>query len=188
MSDNLLTNTTAHDDFDWSVDKRNVVTYTEEERKRYDDVYAGTLKTIENNEIVKGTVVAITPTDVVLNIGFKSDGLVPLSEFRDLDGVNVGEVFDVYVVNKEDRKGVLVLSRKNARMVKAWDEIVAAHASGIVVNGKITSKTKGGLIANVFGLETFLPGSQIDVKPITDYDIYVGKTMELKVVKSKRSD
>jgi len=184
MSDNLTTATNAaHDDFDWSIDKRNVVSYSDAERTKYDSVYEGTLKTIENNEIVKGTVVAITPTDVVLNIGFKSDGLVPLSEFRDLDGVNVGEVFDVYVVNKEDRKGVLVLSRKNARMVKAWDEIVAAHASGIVVNGKITSKTKGGLIANVFGMETFLPGSQIDVKPITDYDVYVGKSMELKVVK-----
>ena len=184
MSDNLTTATNAaHDDFDWSIDKRNVVSYSDAERAKYDSVYEGTLKTIENNEIVKGTVVAITPTDVVLNIGFKSDGLVPLSEFRDLDGVNVGEVFDVYVVNKEDRKGVLVLSRKNARMVKAWDEIVAAHASGIVVNGKITSKTKGGLIANVFGMETFLPGSQIDVKPITDYDVYVGKSMELKVVK-----
>jgi len=184
MSDNLATApNTAHDDFDWSIDKRNVVSYSAAERAQYDNVYEGTLKTIENNEIVKGTVVAITPTDVVLNIGFKSDGLVPLSEFRDLDSVNVGEVFDVYVVNKEDRKGVLVLSRKNARMVKAWDEIVAAHASGIVVNGKITSKTKGGLIANVFGMETFLPGSQIDVKPITDYDVYVGKSMELKVVK-----
>ncbi|MBK7148414.1 MAG: 30S ribosomal protein S1 [Bacteroidetes bacterium] len=183
MSDNLLTNATAHDDFDWSVDKRNVVTYTEEERKRYDDVYAGTLKTIENSEIVKGTVVAVTPIDVVLNIGFKSDGLVPLSEFRDVEELKLGDVFDVFVVNKEDKKGVLILSRKNARMVRAWDDIVDAHATGVVVTGKITSKTKGGLIANVFGMETFLPGSQIDVKPITDYDVYVGKTMELKVVK-----
>jgi small subunit ribosomal protein S1 len=183
MSDNLLTNTTAHDDFDWSVDKRNVVTYTEEERKRYDDVYAGTLKTVENSEIVKGTVVAVTPIDVVLNIGFKSDGLVPLSEFRDVEELKLGDVFDVFVVNKEDKKGVLILSRKNARMVRAWDDIVDAHATGVVVTGKITSKTKGGLIANVFGMETFLPGSQIDVKPITDYDVYVGKTMELKVVK-----
>jgi len=127
--------------------------------------------------------VAITGTDVVLNVGFKSDGLVPLSEFRDLDEFKVGDVYDVYVVNKEDKKGVLQLSRKNARMLKAWDEIVEAHANGTVVTGKIISKTKGGLIATVFGMETFLPGSQIDVKPITDYDVYVGKTMELKVVK-----
>ncbi len=188
MEENTLVNEApqvniAHDDFDWSVDKRNVVRYNAEDHKKYDEQYGSTLRTIENDEIVKGTVVAITGTDVVLNVGFKSDGLVPLSEFRDLEELNVGDVYDVYVVNKEDKKGVLQLSRKNARMVKAWDEIVAAHANGTVVSGKIISKTKGGLIATVFGMETFLPGSQIDVKPITDYDVYVGKTMELKVVK-----
>jgi len=187
MEENTVVNTapaaTSHDDFDWTVDKRNVVRYNEEDRKKYDVEYGSTLRTIENDEIVKGTVVAITGTDVVLNVGFKSDGLVPLSEFRDVEELKVGEVYDVYVVNKEDKKGVLQLSRKNARMLKAWDEIVEAHANGNVVTGKIISKTKGGLIATVFGMETFLPGSQIDVKPITDYDVYVGKTMELKVVK-----
>lgn len=174
---------TAHDDFDWSIDKRNVIKYTESERAKYDHEYTSTLTTVNDNEIVKGTVVAITHTDVVFNIGFKSDGLVPLSEFRDLEDLAVGQVFDVYVVNKEDKKGHLLLSRKNAKMLKAWESIVAAYGSGEVVQGKIISKTKGGLIANVFGLETFLPGSQIDVKPITDYDIYVGKNLELKVVK-----
>lgn len=187
MEENTVVNTapvtTSHDDFDWSVDKRNVVRYNEEDRKKYDAEYGSTLRTIENDEIVKGTVVAVTGTDVVLNVGFKSDGLVPLSEFRDIEELKIGEVYDVYVVNKEDKKGVLQLSRKNARMLKAWDEIVEAHANGNVVTGKIISKTKGGLIATVFGMETFLPGSQIDVKPITDYDVYVGKTMELKVVK-----
>ncbi len=188
MEENTVENTAvaavaAHDDFDWSVDKRNVVRYSDAEKEAYDKEYSSTLKTIENDEIVKGTVVAITNTDVVLNIGFKSDGLVPLSEFRDVEELKVGGEYDVYVVNKEDKKGILQLSRKNARMLKAWDEIVDAHKTGIVVTGKISSKTKGGLIANVFGLETFLPGSQIDVKPITDYDVYVGKTMELKVVK-----
>lgn len=184
MSENLEANAAVlHDDFDWTVDKRNVVHYTKQERDAYDAQYSSTLKTIENDEIVKGTVVALTNTDVVLNIGFKSDGLVPLSEFRDVEDLKSGDVFDVYVVNKEDRKGILQLSRKNARMMKAWEEIMDAHKTGVVVMGKITSKTKGGLIANVFGLETFLPGSQIDVKPITDYDVYVGKTMELKVVK-----
>lgn len=184
MSENLVNSgTTAHDDFDWNVDKRNVVKYNDDDRKKYEELYSSTLKTIENDEIVKGSVVAITPTDVVLNIGFKSDGLVPLSEFRDVEDLGIGQSYDVYVVNKEDKKGMLVLSRKNARMVQAWGQIVDAHASGVVVTGKITSKTKGGLIANVFGMETFLPGSQIDVKPITDYDVYVGKTMELKVVK-----
>jgi len=173
----------AFDDFDWTVDKRNVVRYSDAESKMYDEQYSSTLKTIENDEIVKGTVVAITSADVVLNIGFKSDGLVPLTEFRDVEDLKVGDEFDVYVVNKEDKKGILQLSRKNARMLKAWEQIVEANKNGTVVTGKISSKTKGGLIANVFGLETFLPGSQIDVKPITDYDIYVGKTMELKVVK-----
>jgi len=173
----------AFDDFDWTVDKRNVVRYSDAESKKYDEEYSSTLKTIENDEIVKGTVVAITSADVVLNIGFKSDGLVPLTEFRDVEDLKVGDEFDVYVVNKEDKKGILQLSRKNARMLKAWEQIVEANKNGTVVSGKISSKTKGGLIANVFGLETFLPGSQIDVKPITDYDIYVGKTMELKVVK-----
>ncbi len=188
MSENILENTTAntstaHDDFDWTVDKRNVVRYTDAEKAAYDVQYSSTLKTIENDEIVKGTVVALTNTDVVLNIGFKSDGLVPLSEFRDVEDLKAGDEFDVYVVNKEDKKGILQLSRKNARTMKAWEEIMDAHKTGVVVQGKIVSKTKGGLIANVFGVDTFLPGSQIDVKPITDYDVYVGKTMELKVVK-----
>jgi small subunit ribosomal protein S1 len=173
----------AFDDFDWTVDKRNVVRYSDAESKMYDEQYSSTLKTIENDEIVKGTVVAITAADVVLNIGFKSDGLVPTTEFRDVEDLAVGMEFDVYVVNKEDKKGILQLSRKNAQKLRAWEYIVEANKSGAVVQGKIVSKTKGGLIANVFGLETFLPGSQIDVKPITDYDIYVGKTMELKVVK-----
>ncbi len=188
MEENNLINatpetSTSHDDFDWTVDKRNVVRYNEEDHKKYDVLYGSTLRTIENDEIVKGTIVAITGTDVVLNIGFKSDGLVPLSEFRDIEELKIGDVYDVYVVNKEDKKGVLVLSRKNARMLKAWEEIVNAHNEGTVVTGKVISKTKGGLIATVFGMETFLPGSQIDVKPITDYDVYVGKTLELKVVK-----
>jgi len=174
---------TNHDDFDWNVDKRNVVQYTDAEKKQYSEKYSATLRTVENDEIVKGTVVTITNSDVVLNIGFKSDGLVPLTEFRDVEDLKIGDVFDVYVVNKEDKKGILQLSRKNARMIKAWEYIVDAHKTGVVVTGKVTSKTKGGLIANVFGLETFLPGSQIDVKPITDYDVYVGKTIELKVVK-----
>lgn len=184
MSDNLFTeNKGVEAEFDWNVDKRNVVTYNDADRKMYEDIYSKSLRTVENNEIVKGRVVAITGTDAVLNIGFKSDGLVPLSEFRDIEDLKIGEEYDVYVVSKEDRNGHLILSRKNARMLKAWEDILAAHKNGTVVTGKISSKTKGGLIANVFGMETFLPGSQIDVKPISDYDIYVGKTMELKVVK-----
>jgi small subunit ribosomal protein S1 len=175
---------TAHDDFDWTVDKRNVVRYDKTQHDEYDVLYGSTLRTLEDNQIVKGIVVAITNTDVVFNIGFKSDGLVPVSEFRDQEApLNIGEEYDVYVVSKEDKKGHLILSRKNAKLLKAWEQIVNAAATGEVVTGRISSKTKGGLIANVFGLDTFLPGSQIDVKPITDYDIYVGKTLELKVVK-----
>ena len=174
---------TAHDDFDWTVDKRNVVRYDKAQHDEYDVLYGSTLRTLEDNQIVKGQVVAITNTDVVFNIGFKSDGLVPLSEFRDQEELQIGESYDVYVVSKEDKKGHLILSRKNAKLLKAWEQIVNAAATGEVVTGRISSKTKGGLIANVFGLDTFLPGSQIDVKPITDYDIYVGKTLELKVVK-----
>ena len=168
----------AHDDFNWSVDKRNVSFYDKVDYDKYDVLYTPTLRSINDNEIVEGLVVAITGADAVLNVGYKSDGLVPVSEFRDEDLV-VGQKYDVYVVSKEDKKGTLLLSRKNAKLLKAWDRIVEASTTGEIVQGKISSKTKGGLIANVFGLETFLPGSQIDVKPITDYDAYDGKTLEL---------
>lgn len=173
----------AHDDFDWSIDKRNVSHYQEDERQKYDKVYEGTFVQIEDGEIVNGSVVALTKTDAVINIGFKSDGLVSLNEFRDLTNIKVGDVVEVMVVEKEDRNGHLHLSRKSARIFRAWQRIVEVHKTGEVVTGSVTSKTKGGLIVDVFGMETFLPGSQIDVKPVTDYDQFVGKTMEFKVVK-----
>jgi len=173
----------AHDDFDWGVDKRNATFYSNEQVSSLADLYDSTFKTINNDEIVIGTIVGLTKTDVVVNIGFKSDGLISLNEFRDMPSIKVGEEIEVYVVNKEDKAGQLVLSRKNAKLARAWDQIVKAFQTGIIVNGLITSKTKGGLIVDIFGLETFLPGSQIDVKPVTDYDGYVGKSMEFKVVK-----
>src|SRR6186713_343374 len=173
----------AHDDFDWSVDKRNVTSYTKEEKEKYEKVYDSTFVQINDNELIKGIVVGITKTDVVLNIGFKSDGLVSLNEFRDLQNLKVGDEVEVMVVEKEDREGHLHLSRKQARITRAWEKIVEVHKTGEVVTGTVTSKTKGGLIVDVFGMETFLPGSQIDVKPVTDYDQFVGKTMEFKVVK-----
>src|SRR6188472_3685329 len=173
----------AHDDFDWSVDKRNVASYTKEEKEKYDKVYENTFVQISDNELIKGIVVGITKTDVVLNIGFKSDGLVSLNEFRDLQNLKVGDEVEVMVVEKEDRDGHLNLSRKQARITRAWERIVQVHKTGEVITGTVTSKTKGGLIVDVFGMETFLPGSQIDVKPVTDYDQFVGKTMEFKVVK-----
>ena len=174
---------TAHDDFDWSVDKRNVSHYAEAERVKYDKVYDNTFVQINDGEIMNGLVVALTKTDVVVNIGFKSDGLVSLNEFRDTNGVKTGDTVEVMVVEKEDRDGNLHLSRKSARIFRAWERIMEVHKTGEVVTGLVTSKTKGGLIVDVFGMETFLPGSQIDVKPVTDYDQFVGKTMEFKVVK-----
>jgi small subunit ribosomal protein S1 len=120
---------------------------------------------------------------VVLNIGFKSDGLISLNEFRDIPNLAVGDVVEVMIVEKEDREGHLNLSRRQARITRAWERIVEVHKTGEVITGTVTSKTKGGLIVDVFGMETFLPGSQIDVKPVTDYDQFVGKTMEFKVVK-----
>ena len=174
---------TAHDDFDWSVDKRNVSHYAEAERLKYDKVYDNTFVQIADGQIMNGLVVALTKTDVVVNIGFKSDGLVSLNEFRDTNGVKTGDTVEVMVVEKEDRDGNLHLSRKSARIFRAWERIMEVHKTGEVVTGLVTSKTKGGLIVDVFGMETFLPGSQIDVKPVTDYDQFVGKTMEFKVVK-----
>lgn len=174
---------TAHDDFDWSVDKRNVTLYSADEKAKYDAVYDGTFKQVNDGEMVNGQVVALTKTDVVVNIGFKSDGLVSLNEFRDTPGLKIGDTVEVLVVEKEDRQGHLHLSRKLARISRAWERIMEVHKTGEVVTGLVTSKTKGGLIVDVFGMETFLPGSQIDVKPVTDYDQFVGKTMEFKVVK-----
>ena len=174
---------TAHDDFDWSVDKRNVAHYSKQEKEKYDHVYENTFVKIEDGEILNGDIVGLTKTDAVINIGFKSDGLISLNEFRDLQGVKVGDVVEVMVVEKEDRQGNLHLSRKSARIFRAWERIMEVHKTGEVVTGHVTSKTKGGLIVDVFGMETFLPGSQIDVKPVTDYDQFVGKTMEFKVVK-----
>ena len=175
---------TAHDDFDWSRDKRNVVAYSAAEKAKYDSVYDNTFKQINDGEMIQATVVSLTKTDAVVNIGFKSDGLISLNEFRDLPGgVKVGEVIEVMVVEKEDRDGNLHLSRKSARITRAWERIMEVNKTGEIVTGLVTSKTKGGLIVDVFGMETFLPGSQIDVKPVTDYDQFVGKTMEFKVVK-----
>ncbi len=174
---------TAHDDFDWSVDKRNVTSYNKEEKEKYDHVYENTFVQLNDGELMKGTVVGLTKTDVVLNIGFKSDGLISLNEFRDLPNLKVGDEVEVMIVEKEDREGHLNLSRKQARITRAWEKIVEVHKTGEVIQGIVTSKTKGGLIVDVFGMETFLPGSQIDVKPVTDYDQFVGKTMEFKVVK-----
>jgi small subunit ribosomal protein S1 len=173
----------AHDDFDWDLSNTAETFYPAEDREKMATEYDATFREFNTNEIVKGIVMAITESDVVLNIGFKSDGLVSASEFRDTPDLAVGDESEVYVVAKEDEKGQLILSRKNAKLMRAWDNIVEAYKGDKVVTGQVISKTKGGLIVDVFGLETFLPGSQIDVKPIIDYDSYVNKKMEFKVVK-----
>lgn len=174
---------TSHDDFDWSVGKRNTVKYSDDDYAKYFKEYDNSLNTVAEFEVVKGRVTSIHSGDVILDINYKSDGLVPLSEFRDTPDLKVGDYIDVYVENKEDLRGQLVLSRRKAKLLQAWEMLVDSYKNGTIIKGHVVSKTKGGLIVDCLGLETFLPGSQIDVKPITDYDIYVGKTMEFKVVK-----
>jgi small subunit ribosomal protein S1 len=174
---------TAHDDFDWSLGKRNTLSYTKEQKEMHLNNYEKTLNSIAEFEVVKGRVTAIHGGDVILDINYKSDGLVSLTEFRDTPDLKIGDYIDVYVENKEDLRGQLVLSRRKAKLLKAWDNLVDSYKNGTIIKGYVLSKTKGGLIVDCLGLETFLPGSQIDVKPITDYDAYVGKTMEFKVVK-----
>lgn len=174
---------TPHDDFDWTISNRNTVSYTEDEISKYKKEYESTMNSVAENEVVLGTVTSITSGDVVLNINYKSDGLVSLSEFRDTPDLAVGDTVKVYVENQEDERGQLILSRRKAKLIQAWDDIVDSYENGTIIKGLIVSKTKGGLIADCNGLETFLPGSQIDIKPIIDYDSYVGKTMEFKVVK-----
>ncbi len=174
---------TAHDDFDWNVNKRNKTSYSADEIVQFDKIYDHSFVNLEDGQLINGTVVAITNSDVVINIGFKSDGLISLNEFRDLPNVAIGDVIEVKVVEKEDKKGHLHLSRKQAKNFRAWEKIVQVYKSEEIVKGNVLCKTKGGLIVEVFGLETFLPGSQIDIRTVTDYDQFVGKTMEFKVVK-----
>ena len=171
-----------HDDFDWSVSNKNTVNYTEAEQKKYITDYDSTFRTILDGQLLNGRVSTITGNDALLDIQYKSDGMIPLSEFRDMD-IKVGDLIEIYVEKTEDEKGHLVLSRKKAKLLKAWENLVDSYKNGTIIKGTVISKTKGGLIVDCNGLETFLPGSQIDIKPIVDYDGYVGKTMEFKVVK-----
>ncbi|MFK7934686.1 MAG: 30S ribosomal protein S1 [Saprospiraceae bacterium] len=173
---------TAHDDFDWDAGKDDLP-YSDDQIKAYLEQYESTLSSVLENQIVKGTVTAIQSGDVVLDINYKSDGLVSTSEFRDTPDLKVGDQVDVYVEQQEDERGQLVLSRRKAKLLRAWESIKDSFENGTVIKGTVISKTKGGLIVDCSGLETFLPGSQIDIKPIIDYDGYVGKTMEFKVVK-----
>jgi len=169
--------------FDWSMDDQGFGNYSEDEKKELEKLYDGTLSEINENTLVKGTIVSITDKDVVLNIGFKSDGLVARTEFRDLAAIKIGDEVEVMIEAKEDRLGQLVLSRKRAISERAWENIVAANENDTIVEGYVKTRTKGGLVVDVMGMDAFLPGSQIDIKPIRDYDVYVGQTMQFKVVK-----
>ena len=174
---------TAHDDFNWHMDKRGAIAYTDAERVEYLEKYDITLSHVAENEIIRGRVSAISSGDVVLDINYKSDGLVSLNEFRDMPELKAGDEVEVYVESQEDSQGQLGLSRKKAKILRAWESIVDSFKNGTIISGTVISKTKGGLIVDCSGLETFLPGSQIDIKPVIDYDQYVGKMMEFKVVK-----
>jgi small subunit ribosomal protein S1 len=174
---------TAHDDFNWNITNKGGINYSDEEAVSFRELYSSTMNAVLENEIVKGFVTSINGGDVVLDINYKSDGLIPLSEFRDIPGLAVGDYVDVYVEQQEDGRGQLVLSRRKAKLLRSWESIVDSFENGTIIKGTVISKTKGGLIVDCSGLETFLPGSQIDIKPIVDYDQYVGKTMEFKVVK-----
>jgi small subunit ribosomal protein S1 len=171
------------DIFDWSMDRRGAIHYKSDDRARMLIEFETTMKAVAENEIVKGRVTAISGGDVVLDINAKSDGLVAQSEFRDFLDLKPGDEVEVYVENQEDARGQLGLSRRKAKILRAWERIVDSFNNGTVITGTVISKTKGGLIVECGGLETFLPGSQIDIKPIIDYDQYVGKSMEFKVVK-----
>lgn len=174
---------TAHDDFDWSIGKQRIRVYSDEESARYLSDYEESLRSLNENVVVKGKVTAFSSGDVVLDINHKSDGLVSASEFRDMPDLKIGDEVDVYVELAEDERGQLILSRRKAKLITAWENIVDSYENGTILKGLVVSKTKGGLIVDCLGLETFLPGSQIDIKPIVDYDAYVNKTMEFKVVK-----
>jgi small subunit ribosomal protein S1 len=177
------------EEFDWEAfeTKGFGEGYSKKKRQELTDIYEDTLTTISEKEVVKGTVVGLSDRDVLVNIGFKSDGLISSSEFKDED-LKVGDEVEVFIEEQENALGQLVLSRKKAKIVHAWDEIQKAYEQDLVIEGYVKRRTKGGLIVDIYGIEAFLPGSQIDVKPIRDFDVFVDKAMEVKVVKINYSN
>ena len=170
-----------NDKFDWDAFENDG--FNADEKAANEESYSKSLSRINENEVVEGTVVAINKREVIVNIGYKSEGVISINEFRYNPDLAVGDTVEVYVENAEDKKGQLILSHKRARAVKSWDRVNEAFEKDEIVKGYIKCRTKGGMIVDVFGIEAFLPGSQIDVKPIRDYDVYVNKTMEFKIVK-----
>ncbi len=179
MAEEIRTQGTA--DFDWEA--LNLDGYTLIERSEMSDIYEKTLTSINDKEVIKGTVAIITKKEVIVNIGYKSEGVIASNEFRYNPDLKVGDLVDIYVECQEDKTGQLVVSHRTARMHSAWLRVNDVLRTGEIITGYVKCRTKGGLIVDVFGIEAFLPGSQIDVKPIRDYDVYVGKNMEFKVVK-----
>ncbi|MBY0436423.1 MAG: 30S ribosomal protein S1 [Cyclobacteriaceae bacterium] len=179
------TSTVSLESFDWNAFEHKGFGegYSSGDRENLMKLYSGTVATVSNSEVVKGTVVGINNRDVILNIGFKSDGLVPLAEFKDMPNLKIGDEVDLFIEERENAMGQLVLSRRKAKLVKGWEYVQTALDKDQVIEGFVKRRTKGGLIVDVFGIEAFLPGSQIDVKPIRDFDIYVNKNIEVKVVK-----
>ncbi|MEG1842433.1 MAG: 30S ribosomal protein S1 [Alistipes sp.] len=175
-------NVVINDQFDWNAYENDLGVY-DQPKEQITEAYDKTLSSVVVGEVVEGTVVGINKREVIVNIGYKSEGILPISEFRYNPDMQIGEKIEVYVESAEDRGGQLVLSHKKARQLKSWDRVNEALENDEIIKGYIKCRTKGGMIVDVFGIEAFLPGSQIDVKPIRDYDVYVDKTMEFKVVK-----
>ncbi|WP_196886872.1 30S ribosomal protein S1 [Aureivirga sp. CE67] len=171
------------ENFDWHKYEEGIEAVDEDKLKAFEDALDGTLGFVNEHEVIEGTVVRKTDREAIIDINSKSEGVISLNEFRYNPNLAVGDKVEVLVDRREDSTGQLVLSHKKARVIKAWDRVIAAHETGEVVNGFVKCRTRGGMIVDVFGIEAFLPGSQIDVKPIRDYDQYVEKTMEFKVVK-----
>ena len=174
--------TTPIADFDWDAFE-NGTTTAEKSREELTKTYDESLGQVKDQQVIEGTIIAMNKREAVVNIGYKSDGIIPMSEFRYNPDIKVGDTVEVFIENPEDKNGQLVLSHRKARAARAWDRVNEAMANEEIIKGFVKCRTKGGMIVDVFGLEAFLPGSQIDVKPIRDYDIFVGKTMEFKVVK-----
>ena len=173
------------ENFDWDAFEKGEV-YGDKSHDELVNTYDQSLNTVKDKEVIEGTVIALNKREVVVNIGYKSDGIIPMSEFRYNPDLKIGDKVEVYIENQEDKKGQLVLSHKKARATRSWDRVNSALENDEIIKGYIKCRTKGGMIVDVFGIEAFLPGSQIDVKPIRDYDVFVGKTMEFKVVKNSR--
>ncbi len=170
-------------DFDWDAYEQGEGFSANEKKEELTALYDNTLNSIKDKEVVEGTVISISKREVVVNVGYKSDGIVPMSEFRYNPELKIGDSVEVFIESQEDKKGQLLLSHKQARITRSWDRVNAALDNDEVIRGYVKCRTKGGMIVDVFGIEAFLPGSQIDVKPIRDYDVFVDKTMEFKVVK-----